>query len=203
MWHPCALTVVVAALCAAPTFAHAAAPGPGPNPGAAAADAPRKHPPTAPHATGTMTWVAPSARFSIDLPPHSLDVESESFADAGAEQLDETAAWLDSGRVVISVDAFTNASGQDAAAWLRGAQRGLRSEGVRVETLHGLPRGATAVRLHTPRTSQSYARTIVLLATPKLRLRLTCADATDSAGRALLDAAVAGLRLQRKSGTNR
>lgn len=61
-----------------------------------------------------------------------------------------------------------------------------------------LPRGATGRLLEIDRSPQSYARHIIVLATPTLRLTLACEDAADPHARAALRAALAGLHPQRK-----
>lgn len=148
--------------------------------------------------SGLREIASPSGRFSLSLPTGGLQVRSEDYPTAGEEQLREALELRAGDDVLVRIEAFANPRKQDASAWLDAELAALRDAAARQGPVKPLPRGATGRLLEIDRSPQSYARHIIALATPTLRLTLACEDAADPRARAALRAALAGLHLQRK-----
>lgn len=143
-----------------------------------------------------LTWASRAAALRFQVHGAGWSLRDEHHPQAVPHQLVEAVEIVRNGDVLVRLDVFANPQRETAAEWLDGDQRplGLGAKDVRpIAVPAGAPRGSSALRLHFEHASQSQARTLVLLTTPTMRLRLTCEDAEDHDALAAFAAALGGL----------
>ncbi len=160
----------------------------------------RNTPPPKARRSRTGRWRSPSGTYSLRLRARGATLHARTLAHATPEQLREVLEVRAKGDVLLRVEGFANPKLQDATEWLRGSQRGLRTDDTVVSKVRGLPRGVTGLQLTQQQSAQAYAHTVVLLAARGARVRVLCPNLKDKRASALLRQALRTFRVPAKRG---
>ena len=129
-------------------------------------------------APGSHRWASPLG-YSILVPPgYDMDVQTAP-EDAAPDQALEGVTLLRGGDALVDVDVFDNFDKIGVSAWFQREMAFLRTPDSAVRSLTVTARRLPAVRIEQPRSPQAPPRTIVLVRSGRLLVRITCQDASD------------------------